>query len=360
MIGLMLISLVLLAGCDLTTDREADTAAAVPGTIALDPLAGEVDTLVNVIGQGWPADHEILISLTMGGIDYAVGRATVDEQGQFRASFIVPENPAFKTQRIIPVRARIEGSKATTEAYFNVTGPTPGEPPIAQAAEVTPSATPTSLPAPTATPTPTAVPTATSSPAPTRTPTPEPPTAVVSTGALNVRAGPDTVYPIIGQVTANQTLEVIGRSEDWWQILYPSADSDVGWVSGRFVIASNAAEAPIVPPPPSPIPTPTATLTATPVRVTQCKPGEWTGCGGRPPALSCPTEYVSPCGTDGNWGECTWDPGTCGGGDYDYLYDNDDDDSNDDDGDDDDGSDDDDDSDGDDDDDSDDDDDDDD
>jgi hypothetical protein len=45
----------------------------------------------------------------------------------------------------------------------------------------------------------------------------------------------------------------------------------------------------------------------------QCNPGEWTTCGGRPPEIVCPPEYVAQCGPDGQWGGCQWDPATCGG-----------------------------------------------
>ncbi len=78
--------------------------------------------------------------------------------------------------------------------------------------------------------------------------------------------------------------------------------------------------------PETPTDTPTATLpprnttiivqvqasdTPTPPPVSLCNPGEWTGCGGRPPEISCPWDYVSECGLDGQWGACQWDPKTC-------------------------------------------------
>ncbi len=59
-------------------------------------------------------------------------------------------------------------------------------------------------------------------------------------------------------------------------------------------------------PSPTPLPTPT------PTRQKVCNPGEWTGCGGRPPAVVCDPEYVSRCQPDGTRGPCRWDPTTCG------------------------------------------------
>ncbi len=68
----------------------------------------------------------------------------------------------------------------------------------------------------------------------------------------------------------------------------------------------------LVTPTPSPVPgpvNPQPLPASTPVP--SCNPGEWTGCGGRPPEITCPFDYVAECGADGQWGACQWDPSTC-------------------------------------------------
>lgn len=109
-------------------------------------------------------------------------------------------------------------------------------------------------------------------------PTPATPTArVIGTQVLNIRSGPGTNYPVIGQARYGDEGEIVGRSAngDWWAISIPSLPGGIGWVSADFVLATNAENVPVIaaptpPPPPTPIPiTPTPTpmpqATATPV-----------------------------------------------------------------------------------------------
>lgn len=135
-------------------------------------------------------------------------------------------------------------------------------PTVLPVANVTPAvqpATDTPLP-PTATPIP-ALPTV----PPTPTPIPVPGLRVVST--VNVRTGPGTAYPIIGQLQTGDTTRIAGRSADagWWQIIYPPNSDGLGWLSATLVqVNEQAAGVPIVaaPPPPAtntPVPTPTFT-----------------------------------------------------------------------------------------------------
>ncbi len=108
----------------------------------------------------------------------------------------------------------------------------------------TPAWTPTSvLPSPTLTPTPALSPT---------------PFAIVRVEALNVRAGPGTGYPIVGRLTAGDSVDIVGRSADgaWWQIRY--ARGQGGWVSGALVQAQGALnDVPVITDVPAPPPTPT-------------------------------------------------------------------------------------------------------
>jgi hypothetical protein len=73
---------------------------------------------------------------------------------------------------------------------------------------------------------------------------------------LNVRAGPGTAYPKIGELARSASVRALARSADgrWWQIDY---GNDTGWVSADYVyvIEDQAALAlPTVPPPKSPSP----------------------------------------------------------------------------------------------------------
>lgn len=103
---------------------------------------------------------------------------------------------------------------------------------------------PTEVP-PTATPVPTAtseVPTPTLTPEPTAeppTPTPQPASFSVQNPTVNVRSGPGTSYSRIGQLTAGQTFEIIGKNDtgDWWQFSY---NGDPAWVAAEMVQATGA------------------------------------------------------------------------------------------------------------------------
>ncbi len=118
----------------------------------------------------------------------------------------------------------------------------------------------TDTPTPTATATPTASPTPTESPTPTATPTPDSPT-VTMTRQMNVRAGPGTNYPIVGQAAPGSQYPISGKNPagGWWQIIY---GGQYAWVYSPLVAATNpelVQVASFIPtPPPTPIP-PTAT-----------------------------------------------------------------------------------------------------
>lgn len=135
-----------------------------------------------------------------------------------------------------------------------------------------PTFTPTVAPPPTATPEPATptpeVPTATPEP-PTATPepatpTPQPnPVAVVSGAAqVNVRSGPGTGYPEVGQAVRGTELEIISRNDagDWWQVC--CVNGQEVWIVGRLVTVNSdtsgveiAANIP-TPPVPTRAPTP--------------------------------------------------------------------------------------------------------
>jgi hypothetical protein len=87
--------------------------------------------------------------------------------------------------------------------------------------------------------------------------TPNDPTCrIVTTVNLNLRSGPDTIYPVITILNAGAVLPITGRiaSNQWWQVRYSNVGNAVGWVSAAFVLVyGNCALIPVVPIPPTPI-----------------------------------------------------------------------------------------------------------
>lgn len=87
----------------------------------------------------------------------------------------------------------------------------------------------------------------TSTPVPTRTPTPKPTVmpqldAVVSTPSLNVRGGPGTVYPVVGQVTQGDSLPVLARNADGSWLEVTLEDESTGWVFAELVSLSESID----------------------------------------------------------------------------------------------------------------------
>ena len=140
---------------------------------------------------------------------------------------------------------------------------------------VVPTDTPTFTPIP-----PTSTPTATATP----TPTPKP-EVVVQSRKLNVRAGPSTLHPRIGQVSEGERLEVLGKTPDetWWEVRL--SDGTQGWVYAKLVqpegpinevqVAQNIPTPPPTPtftPTPRPTPTPTPSFTYNKYVLYGCEP----------------------------------------------------------------------------------------
>ena len=96
---------------------------------------------------------------------------------------------------------------------------------------------------------------------PTATPMPQA-VAIVQIAKLNVRSGPGTGYGILGTVTQNARLPVIGHAAgrcDWFQVQLPSGQA--GWIAGppNYSLLEGSCEAvPVVPVPPPPTPVPSA------------------------------------------------------------------------------------------------------
>jgi murein DD-endopeptidase MepM/ murein hydrolase activator NlpD len=129
-------------------------------------------------------------------------------------------------------------------------------------------------PAPTPIPTATSSPTITLTPSPSATATPTPtPTfpvdAVPEVGALNLRAGPDVMHPVLGGIGPGTPMAIGGRDEagTWFAVRLP--DDSAGWVNAGLVTLRRAYDtiptAPTPSPPPSPTRTPAALDPALPV-----------------------------------------------------------------------------------------------
>lgn len=122
------------------------------------------------------------------------------------------------------------------------------------------------------TPTPTPRPSPT--PSPTSTP---PPIAVVDQGPLNLRGGPGSSYPVVGQAAAGVRLQITGRSADglWLRVcVSPAGGSGCltgagqqGWLAARLLAVQGnlAAVAVITPPTLAPATTPRPTATRSPL-----------------------------------------------------------------------------------------------
>ncbi len=133
-----------------------------------------------------------------------------------------------------------------------------------------PTLTPTPSPTQTFTPTPTFTPTSTPTPRPTSTPTRTPtplPDAFVKAEAGNLRAGPGTVYDIIGKVKQGDSVTIISknRAGDWVKV---SVSGRSGWLLVNLLdLNISLASVPIetnIPPTPTPAFTPTPSPTPTP------------------------------------------------------------------------------------------------
>ncbi|HUW08897.1 MAG TPA: SH3 domain-containing protein [Anaerolineae bacterium] len=133
----------------------------------------------------------------------------------------------------------------------------------ATAAPTEPPAEPTPLP-----PEPTPIPEPPTPTPPPPTPTSEPAYVIVQEDKVNVRKGPGTAYPVVGQVVKSTRLEVVAKNpqSDWFQIC--CFQGQQVWVVARLVEAHGplqtvpvAANIPAPPPAtatPRPVP-PTAT-----------------------------------------------------------------------------------------------------
>jgi hypothetical protein len=168
--------------------------------------------------------------------------------------------PDFALATPVPLAAM--GGAPTATAVTAMSTDSPAVLPLlleTETAVPTPSPFPTATLPPTATPSPSATPKptlpATFTPAATASATLPPtavPLAVVNVPTLNVRQGPSTDYPIIGEIIQSGQYEVIGQSSDggWWQLC--CIVGEPGWVIGEAVtVEGDTVNVPIVRVPPA-------------------------------------------------------------------------------------------------------------
>jgi hypothetical protein len=84
---------------------------------------------------------------------------------------------------------------------------------------------------------------------------------------VNVRAGPGTVYDVIGYVPAGGTAEIAGRNDDstWWYVIFPAGPGGHGWMAGSVTTAAcvpTTLAMIVAPPTPTSPPEPTISPTA--------------------------------------------------------------------------------------------------
>jgi hypothetical protein len=87
------------------------------------------------------------------------------------------------------------------------------------------------------------------------------PWAAITAGVLNVRRGPGTNYPVIGQLQQNDVVEIAGKNADssWLQIVYPTGTIGRGWISASYAqVRGSPVSIPVVETPPPPTSTPTS------------------------------------------------------------------------------------------------------
>jgi hypothetical protein len=75
------------------------------------------------------------------------------------------------------------------------------------------------------------------------------PWATITTEVLNVRRGPGTHYPVIGQLQRNDAVEVAGKNADssWLQIVYPTGTIGRGWIAASYAkVSGSLASIPVI------------------------------------------------------------------------------------------------------------------
>lgn len=209
--------------------------------IAIAPIAAASGDTVFVSGAGWQANEVVFVNLE-GLQDDELVQATVatgtaDAEGRFYLGFVVPL--AFFWQDVVDLQVVVYALAGAQTAsapfeFVNATG-TPA------ASATVPLLTPSTPLAPSG----------------------SAGVAIVSSRGLNLRSGPDTVYPIIRTLVRGTSAAVLGQDRTSLWLYVQLADGTLGWLARAYT--DYFGDAPVVPAPPTPIYRPTATATPHPL-----------------------------------------------------------------------------------------------
>ena len=89
---------------------------------------------------------------------------------------------------------------------------------------------------------------------PTESPLPPPaaptiaPVEGITSTQVNVRAEPSTVSTVLGIISPDMRVEIVGRDPggSWWQILYPQGTQERGWITAQYVRTVSTPEVPVI------------------------------------------------------------------------------------------------------------------
>ena len=83
--------------------------------------------------------------------------------------------------------------------------------------------------------------------APTTQPTIMPVEGITIT-QLNVRTEPSTASEVLGIISANTTVQIIGKdpAENWWQIIYETGVNAKGWITAEYVETASNSVVPVI------------------------------------------------------------------------------------------------------------------
>ncbi|MBN1219719.1 MAG: FHA domain-containing protein [Anaerolineae bacterium] len=221
-----------------------DTAASVPQVVITAPTSGSqvpVNRPVTIQATASDPSGVSRMELWVSGQKFSEANSPVPGQATLTASF--QWTPAAPGSYTLEIRAYNQQGAVNAPAIVTVNA-------VAEGVTETPTPTLTLTPTP-GTPTPTV---------------PNMPALVTKTD-LNVRGGPGTQYDLLGLLPTGTTAEIISRDDtrQWWQIRFPPAPNDVGWVSAdpAFSTVFNVENVPVVAAPPTPTGTSTTTPTTT-------------------------------------------------------------------------------------------------
>jgi uncharacterized protein YraI len=71
---------------------------------------------------------------------------------------------------------------------------------------------------------------------------------LTAAATVNVRAGPDVTFAVVGQLNPGELAEIVGKTEDgiWWAINFPGVADNQGWVAAAYVEAQNTQNVPVI------------------------------------------------------------------------------------------------------------------